>query len=287
MTAGSASVPGPSCQASGWSKRHTCRQHVPKSEGVIHLAGDGRGAGWPGHSKDGNPRERAPRKGQQREGGREAGQEGWDEGAAASERARGGEARPSRMNGRREGGAGSVRRGGGLLVHQVTDRAPHLHSTLPSAHLPSSGPGEPPWAALAPRQSPGRGHAPGCVPAAGPPFPEQKPGSHHRGRCSLPCCSRPPDRVLGMRCQAREAGRQSPISIAGSANHTQEPASSSLSASSLASTPSVPLCSGEGVGHGGAQERERGGPGRMPTFPGGALGSAPGTLGPRDAAVGC
>lgn len=108
------------------------------------------------------------------EGGREAGQEGWDEGTAVSERARGGEARPSRMNGRREGGAGSVRRGGGLLVHQVTDGAPHLHSTLPSAHLPSSGPGEPPWAALAPRQSPGRGHVPGCVPAAGPPFPEQK-----------------------------------------------------------------------------------------------------------------
>lgn len=52
---------------------------VPKSEGVIHLAGDGRGAGWPGHSKDGNPRERAPRKGQQREGGRQGRRDGMKE----------------------------------------------------------------------------------------------------------------------------------------------------------------------------------------------------------------
>ena len=104
------------------------------------------------------------------EGGREGGR------AAVSERTWGGEARPSRMNGRREGGAGSVRRGGGLLAHQVTDGAAHLHPTLPSAHLPSSGPGEPPWAALGPRQSRGRGGACRAV--------DQQPGPlfHNRSR---------------------------------------------------------------------------------------------------------
>ena len=120
------------------------------------------------------------------------------------------------------------------------------------------------------------------------PFSITEAGSHHRAQGSPPRCSRPPDGALGIRRQERAVGRQSPVVITGSGNHIQE-SCSVLSPLFFCLHPVCPALLRRGGGSWGSprSEWERGGQGRKPTFPSGALGSGPWTLGPRDAAVGC
>lgn len=108
----------------------------------------------------------------------------------------------------------------------------------------------------------------------------KKPGSHHRGRCSLPRCSRPPDRVLGMTPSPGSRQIEPDLHRRVWKSHPGTCFFLSLRLF-LGFHPVCPALLRRGGGSWGSpgSGRERGGPVRMPTFPGGPLA--------QDAVVGC
>ena len=137
-------------------------------------------------------------------------------------------------------------------AHPPVPRVP----TLPSAHLPALGPGEPPWAALAPRcRGWGVVHA-GLWTNSQATFSTTEARKPPQSQCSghrSPRHSWPPDGALGIRSQHRAAGRWSPIFISGSGTTPRNPLLSLSSSSHFCLLPHLsPICRGEmGIKWGG------------------------------------